>query len=286
MPTHFDTRRPLHPVVGLPREIPITNVQDGRLAPLTREERTWQLRQLDDIPIPDPSDRENYFAGRDLEYWLSGLYAAREMVEACPRLETESGFRVLDFGGATGRVSRHITLLNPAADAWLCDININWIDWMHHYFDRPIKAFQNRSTPHLPLESNSFDFICAFSVFTHLDVEEFPWLLELRRILKPNGILYATVLDDPVWNSLRKPERAWLKKSLLGPQGSPEAEQAIAAQAIPRRYTIQYSGEEAYNNNTFLSRAWIREKWGAFFSELTFDFTKPDAIQSTVVLIK
>ena len=49
------------------------------------------------------------------------------------------------------------------------------------------------------LEPGSFDLIYAVSVFTHLTDNSIPWLLELHRLLKPDGILIASYMGR--WNS-------------------------------------------------------------------------------------
>jgi SAM-dependent methyltransferase len=59
----------------------------------------------------------------------------------------------------------------------------------------PLYFAVNTTLPPLPFESNSFDMIYCGSVFTHIaDLAEL-WLVELRRLLKPGGFLYATVHD-------------------------------------------------------------------------------------------
>ena len=48
--------------------------------------------------------------------------------------------------------------------------------------------FINNNSYGLPFEQNSFDYMCAFSVFTHMEHEDsYKYLLEAKRIVKPNG---------------------------------------------------------------------------------------------------
>ena len=49
--------------------------------------------------------------------------------------------------------------------------------------------------PHLPFEDRYFDLIYCGSVFTHIDDLTDAWLLELRRVLSPQGRLYLTIHD-------------------------------------------------------------------------------------------
>ncbi|HAT59452.1 MAG TPA: class I SAM-dependent methyltransferase, partial [Opitutae bacterium] len=57
--------------------------------------------------------------------------------------------------------------------------------------------------------SSSFDFIYAFSVFTHLTHElQTLWMAEMRRLLKPDGLLLITVHGDHYLNHLSESEKA------------------------------------------------------------------------------
>jgi cyclopropane fatty-acyl-phospholipid synthase-like methyltransferase len=44
-----------------------------------------------------------------------------------------------------------------------------------------------------------FDLVYAISVFTHITHEWSAWLLELHRILKPEGLLLATFCGPEPW---------------------------------------------------------------------------------------
>jgi len=102
--------------------------------------------------------------------------------------------RVLDFGCADGMMLRHINV--PAnGEAWGTDLNGELMMWCQQHLSPPYKFATTTSFPHLPFADGYFDFIYAFSVFTHIcDLAE-AWLLELKRIVRPGGILYLTVSD-------------------------------------------------------------------------------------------
>jgi SAM-dependent methyltransferase len=220
----------------------------------------------DDMPIPAISDRENYYDERHIEYWLSGYTDWRKLAPYLSGRRKRE--RYLDFGGSTGRVSRHATR-DLKREVWLCDINANWIGWIDRYFNRPIHAFQNRIQPSLPIEDAYFDLISAFSVFTHLDQDEMAWLLELRRVLRPGGYLYLTVLDENVWDRLKDPAWDWLLKSLSRGKND-EFLLDRCQKPLEERIVLEYSPVEAYNINTFLPRSYLQKKWGALFSEIAF----------------
>jgi len=55
---------------------------------------------------------------------------------------------------------------------------------------------ENSLAPPLPYKASTFDFIYANSVFTHIQMEATPnWIAELRRVLRPEGVLIATVFE-------------------------------------------------------------------------------------------
>src|SRR5215467_2678411 len=59
----------------------------------------------DEAALPTTQAREGYYDERHLEYWLSGYRdALRAVMTAC--LADKPAPRVLDFGGASGRVLR------------------------------------------------------------------------------------------------------------------------------------------------------------------------------------
>jgi SAM-dependent methyltransferase len=277
--THFDTRRPLFANAGLPRDFYPGPVKTQEHLEYYKEPQVVDVIRSDDMPIPATEDRENYYEDRHIEYWLSGYVDCRKME---PYLcAAKSRERYLDFGGATGRVSRHVSR-DPRREVWLCDINVNWIAWIDRFFNRPIQAFQNRIQPSLPIEDNYFDLISAFSVFTHLDQDEIPWLLELRRILRPGGYLYLTVLDENVWDRLKEPTWSWLCKSISRGKNDEFLSQRCQ-KPLSDRLVLEYSSVEAYNINTFLPRRYLEKKWGAWFSEMKF-FNDYHNYQTVVVM--
>lgn len=246
---------------------------------LLSEPAALALIERDPTPIPATEDRENYYGDRHLEYWLSGLADARKLT---PWLSAErEASRYLDFGGSSGRVARHMTE-RAGLTVWLCDLNVNWIAWVDQYFVPPIAAFQNRIAPSLPITDGYFDLVSAFSVFSHLDHDEIPWLLELRRVVRPGGYIYATVLDEHVWDRLKDPDWEWLLKSISRGRHDDTLPE-LSKQKLNGRVVLEYSSEEAYNVNVFLPRAYLAAKWGGFFNSIQF-FEDQHGYQTVVVL--
>ena len=90
----------------------------------------------------------------------------------------------------------------------------------------------------------------AFSVFTHLGVNWAEWLLEVRRVLKPGGLLIASILDESCAEALTEV-----------PYEEDAVGMSIWAYANP---TIPYV-------NVLHSHWWLREHWGRAFEILSID---------------
>jgi 2-polyprenyl-3-methyl-5-hydroxy-6-metoxy-1,4-benzoquinol methylase len=100
---------------------------------------------------------------------------------------------ILDFGCGCGRITRHFHSLKQAK-VYGTDYNRRLIDWCRQAL--PFAEFEiNQLQPPLIYRDAQFDFIYAYSVFTHLpEALQVAWLAELSRILKPGGHIILTTL--------------------------------------------------------------------------------------------
>lgn len=272
--SYFDERRGHSPNVGLPINVIDTQVLVSEHRELLSDPVTRDLILTDNTPIPAPEDREGYYGDRHIEYWLSGRLdwlKLRNILALTPKLKCDEGlrFRYLDMGGSTGRVARHAAR-DQDVECWLNDINVNWIDWLDENFAYPLHFYQSRLLPNIPLEDNSLSLISAFSVFTHLDCDETQWLLEMKRVLSPGGMLYITTLDSNVWDTLKSPDWEWLRKSISRGNDDERLEQLVQDPMQGDRFVWEYSNAEAYNINVFLSRDYIERRWSRFFEIVSY----------------
>jgi ubiquinone/menaquinone biosynthesis C-methylase UbiE len=104
--------------------------------------------------------------------------------------------RILEFGCAAGRMIRHVQESAPDAELWGVDISAEHIRWCIDNLTPAIHFATNTIVPHLPFEDGFFDLIFSGSVFTHIEDIQEAWLLELGRVLRPNGHLYLTIHDE------------------------------------------------------------------------------------------
>jgi len=118
----------------------------------------------------------------------------------------EDSDAVLDFGCGCGRVFQHLYRRCPGALRG-CDVNRPAIEWMRGNF--PEAEFEvNDFTPPLPYAAGRFDLVFSVSVFTHIDEEQqFAWLDELSRALRPGGLALLTVTGQWGMEKLRARRR-------------------------------------------------------------------------------
>lgn len=120
-------------------------------------------------------------------------------------LEVDQFGAVLDFGCGVGRIMRHWrTTKGPEWHG--TDYNPALVNWCRSHLK--FSEFRvNALSGELPYEPGSFDFIYAFSVFTHLSEPlQFFWINELSRVLKPGGYLWFTTHGENYVSSLTADE--------------------------------------------------------------------------------
>jgi SAM-dependent methyltransferase len=190
--------------------VPLASMSAEKVARLFRGFVPDALRQgldletalaCDPAPLPNDSEREGYSVGNPEWFWISGLVDWLKMRAALHRhgLEPKS---VLEMGAATGRVLRHLAAQAQFPELWAFDINHRHVRWISRYLDQRIRAFHNSALPHLPIADGRLDFVCAFSVFTHIDTFETAWIAELFRILRPGGLGYITFQTEHTWQAI------------------------------------------------------------------------------------
>ncbi len=82
-----------------------------------------------------------------------------------------------------------------SCEIWGADIEAEYIYWCRQHLSPPFHFATTTTIPHLPFEDRHFALIYCMSVFTHIDDLAEAWLLELRRVLSPEGRLLITICD-------------------------------------------------------------------------------------------
>lgn len=152
----------------------------GVLRPGSRE-RVRNVRQDDELMF----DVTGYSQARHLK----DFYATFATGGGPPRTPR----RVLDWGVGCGRCSRFLEKEWGVEVVYGADIDPVNVGWLRDSVSRPDHYVLHSPDPPLPFDQATFDFIYAISVFTHLAEErQRSWLAELRRIVRPGGIVVAT----------------------------------------------------------------------------------------------
>jgi len=173
--------------------------------------------------------------------------------------------KVLDFGCGTGRVLRHFQSEAQRAEFWGCDIHAPSIVWLSENLAN-VHVFKNKEVAELPLESNYFDLIYVISVFTHLASTWKAWLAELRRVLKPGGILLNTFHNRVAYEYTT---------------GQRFDEKSAGMLVLHHDRDWNEGGAMVYHSNW-----WIDEHWGEFFNVEFISREALDGWQSLAVLSK
>lgn len=142
---------------------------------------------------------------------------------------------VLDFGCGAGRIMRHWN--STHGPAWHgTDYNPQLIDWCRKHLQ--FSDFRvNTLSGALPYPAETFDFIYAFSVFTHLkEPLQFHWINELSRVLKPGGYIYLTTHGEYYVSLLTAEERAQFERGELVVREQQESGSNLCAVFHPAGY--------------------------------------------------
>lgn len=137
-----------------------------------------------------PAEYDVLRAVEDEHWWYSVLHC---LVEAEMQARVPHGSRVLDAGCGTGGMITRLT-----------DWDMHGIDLspaaIRHCHQRDLGQVKEASVHHLPFESASFSAVLSLDVLYHHQVDEFRALGEMKRVLKPGGIL---IMNLPAFNWLR-----------------------------------------------------------------------------------
>lgn len=173
----------------------------------------------------------------------------------------------LDFGCGCGRTL--VWLRERVARLAGCDLHPESIAWCRHIL--PDADFRvNAAEPPLDWPAASFDVVYAVSVFTHLDeAQQFRWLGELRRLLRPGGVALLTVHGPSSWGALPAGER-----------------EVLASRGFLARGAHGLWGVFPRYFNTYHSEDYVRREWGRRFEVVAYRERGMNRDQDLVVLRK
>ena len=166
---------------------------------------------------------------------------------------------VFELGCGTARLLRYFRGIGGIRLVG-SDINPDCIAWCRDHIAGP-EYYCNEVTPPLPFAGdNDFDFVYAYSVFTHIPPHlQLGWLQEIRQILRPGGFFLCTVLG--------KHHQSWM----LGPEEMARLRRdghlTLTSADLRASYSTQLGGS---GWDVFQTRAEVIRVFGAVFRILDY----------------
>ncbi|MBK8816885.1 MAG: methyltransferase domain-containing protein [Methylococcaceae bacterium] len=219
-----------------------------------------EMKDAEGLNYPSPTLRWRVHGAFDLDSFIQ--VGQRDSHDICTMLEQInyplSGFKnILEFGCGCGRVFRHIRKQAPNANSVGTDIDNEAITWCRENI--PNAAFStNPATPPSEFTDNRFDFVYAISVFTHLDEDlQNAWLAELKRIVRPGGILLLTVHGAACYRDLPQSD-----KDIIATKG--------ILFRVAQTGKLKVDGLPDFYQNTYHSEDYVKREWGKLFTVLGY----------------
>ncbi len=218
----------------------------------------------------------------DISFYPSGhiiLNQIRSLLKQCGRDLSEFQ-SILDFGCGCARVLLALHREGVSARLFGSDIDGEAIAWCVRNLGAVATFEANDPLPPIRYADNTFDLVYAVSVFTHLPEDhQDAWLAELRRILKPGGLLITTVHGPRTRRELPRPVQREVRKRgfLYVDQTNPDWPKYLGAktQGLPDFYRLTY--------HTF---AYVRARWSEYFEILLIKNQGLNYLQDAVVCRK
>jgi SAM-dependent methyltransferase len=210
-------------------------------------------------PMPAPHQMARVIGAPSDFYFRMGGYTAFLALGQAVREATGAALtaypRVLDWGCGCGRVSRYFLPL-PGAAVTGVDVDPENVAWCRA--NLPGGAWDVVPLrPPTTLPAAGFDLAFGVSVFTHLkEPEQYAWLDELRRVLRPGGLALMTFHGDAslVWSRLSAERFTELRRDGFCEQANPLYDADL--------------GEADYYRDVFHTTEYVRREWGKYFEVL------------------
>jgi len=143
---------------------------------------------------------------------VGGDFEAVGVLEFCALQQNglERHHRVVDVGCGSGRLAFQLKDFLQGTYVGM-DVVPELFEYAKRICDRPDWEFYAAPGLEIPEPDQSADFVCFFSVFTHLLHEEsYRYLRDAHRVLKPNGRVVFSFLDFAV------PEHWYIFEATVG----------------------------------------------------------------------
>ena len=144
--------------------------------------------------LPDEATQRRFVGKAYREAFEQGVSAYSSFLETAKKLDFEIGTetRILDFGCGWGRMSQIAFWKTNPENIFSMDVQDDALKICKETGLRTNLVKISMSPP-IQHPDASFDFIMAYSVFSHLNEDLYlQWMKEFARLLRPGGILAIT----------------------------------------------------------------------------------------------
>ena len=237
--------------------------------------RTVSQRLLPDDHVPGVRLRYTLNQLQKMEFALRGVGRS---FQACSS--------ILEFGCGSGRLTRHLLALVPAAAIVGCDVVRQGVETCRRRY--PSATFvRNEWCPPLPFDDGRFDLVFSYSVFTHLsEPNHRDWLKELARVLRADGVMLHTTHSHECLARMAMFSPGSLAKYALRTDVP-----TFVAGARSYHYTVDDPARPEYGL-AIIGEAYVREWWPRYSGLRLAAYTAgaieayPEGCQDIVILQK
>jgi SAM-dependent methyltransferase len=245
----------------------------------------YRLRYRERKPIPPFKNRDRIGA-RHISWFMHSGFIDFEVFQGfiitfAPAHLSE--LAILDFGAGCGRVLQYFT--NISADLYASDVDPSAIQYLKKAYPF-INCQINNSLPPLDFPDNSLDVVYSFSVWTHLPIEsQRLWLSEMKRVLRPGGLLLISFLG---FHGLKLLRESGIQNEVEWQSVSDE--QLRKEGIVYKKYTVFEEGSELFSGITgsygvtVHEPDYIQKEWSVDFEVLAIQERAFHEHQDLVVL--
>ncbi len=195
-------------------------------------------------PLPPAGLRARVGLPARDEFTLVGREGARQILEAVARETGAPPDAWLDFGCGCGRLARPLLESGVPRSYDGVDVDARQVGWAARHLPGRFRVM--RPEPPLDFPAGSFDVVLAVSIFTHLsEAGQFAWLAEVRRLLKPGGLLVATTHSESIASTCASAGAAALRD--------------LDTRGFLYIDSPRFNDRASFHSRAYLARAW--EPW-------------------------
>jgi SAM-dependent methyltransferase len=171
-----------------------------------------------EVCLPPAILRFDVYGSTEPEGYYRAARSCAELIDASIAQHfPEGAVRIFEWGCGPGRVIGELARLDTQRRYWLSgsDYVKRSVEWAKSAYPC-INFIKNQLHPPLAVADETVDFAYAISVFTHLSHESHQrWLAELRRILRPGGVLLLTTHGERYTHLLTSEEKTRFRDGQL-----------------------------------------------------------------------